>query len=346
MRGFVLAGRPDLPRARTTRGPAPSATRDAPAATSCCADDAGACSTQLERVATGRRALAAAVRRAARSRRCAPGRRRSAAADSARQGLFDAGARALDALQTRPATGRAAARRTASTPPAPRVVLLTRRSASRRSCSLAVVAGRAVAAAPVVDPLARSAGEVRAGRRRRLRPPGRPAPGRARSRAWPPTSRPCARGSSPSSTQVASEPSALSRSRPRARALQRRARAVRLRRLPRPPGAAAQGRQLLPAAPAPLRGPARRAGRPVHRLRRRRRQAHAGRSSTTCWRSPGSGARTASFVAGRPATLRRRRPLRPARPPIEEAGATVEVGAAARRSRATRVAARRRCSRT
>ena len=39
-----------------------------------------------------------------------------------------------------------------------------------------------------------------------------------------------------------------------ARALQRRARAVRLRRLARPPGAAAQGHELLPAARAPLRG--------------------------------------------------------------------------------------------
>ena len=38
----------------------------------------------------------------------------------------------------------------------------------------------------------------------------------------------------------------------RARALQRRARAVRLRRLARPPGAAAQGHELLPDARAPL----------------------------------------------------------------------------------------------
>ena len=55
-----------------------------------------------------------------------------------------------------------------------------------------------------------------------------------------------------------------------------RAGAVRLRRLARPAGAAAQGGQLLPAAAAPLRRPAGRAGRPVHRLRRRRRQADAG----------------------------------------------------------------------
>ena len=57
--------------------------------------------------------------------------------------------------------------------------------------------------------------------------------------------------------------------------VQRRARAVRLRRLARPAGAAAQGGELLPAPRAPLRGPARRAGRPVHRVRGRRRQADA-----------------------------------------------------------------------
>ena len=45
----------------------------------------------------------------------------------------------------------------------------------------------------------------------------------------------------------------------RAAPLQRRARAVRLRRLARPAGAAAQGRQLLPAAGEALRRPARRA---------------------------------------------------------------------------------------
>ena len=48
------------------------------------------------------------------------------------------------------------------------------------------------------------------------------------------------------------------RGRGRPQALQRRARAVRLRRLARPPGAAAQGRELLPAAAAALRRAARR----------------------------------------------------------------------------------------
>ena len=43
--------------------------------------------------------------------------------------------------------------------------------------------------------------------------------------------------------------------------VQHRARAVRLRRVARPPGAAAQGRELLPAPRAALRRPARRAGR-------------------------------------------------------------------------------------
>ena len=51
--------------------------------------------------------------------------------------------------------------------------------------------------------------------------------------------------------------------------------AVRLRRLPRPAGAAAQGGELLPDARAALQRPARRARRPVHRLRRRRREADA-----------------------------------------------------------------------
>ena len=62
---------------------------------------------------------------------------------------------------------------------------------------------------------------------------------------------------------------------PRPGTVQPRPRAVRLRREPRPAGAAAQGLQLLPAPAAALRRAARRAGRPVHRLRRRRRAAHA-----------------------------------------------------------------------
>ena len=71
--------------------------------------------------------------------------------------------------------------------------------------------------------------------------------------------------------------------------LQRRARAVRLRRLARPAGAAAQGRELLPGAALALPRPARRARRPVHRLRGRRRAAHAGADQ-----------RAARALAGRP----------------------------------------------
>ena len=58
-------------------------------------------------------------------------------------------------------------------------------------------------------------------------------------------------------------------------AVQRGPGAVRLRRLARPAGAAAQGGQLLPAAAAPVRRPARRAGRPVHLVRGRRRAPDA-----------------------------------------------------------------------
>ena len=75
--------------------------------------------------------------------------------------------------------------------------------------------------------------------------------------------------------------------------------AVRLRRLARPAGAAAQGGQLLPAAAAPLRRAARRAGRPVHRVRGRRRAADAAADQ-----------RPAGVLPDRPAhhRLHRRRP--------------------------------------
>ena len=53
------------------------------------------------------------------------------------------------------------------------------------------------------------------------------------------------------------------------------ARAVRLCRVARPPGAVAQGGELLPAHRAAVRRPARRARSAVHRLRGRRREAHA-----------------------------------------------------------------------
>ena len=104
------------------------------------------------------------------------------------------------------------------------------------------------------------AGAGRLGRRRgRDAPPDRrrPAPrcGRARERSrGQQPARAAGRGADP---------------------VQPRPGAVRLRRLARPAGAAAQGGQLLPAAAAPLRRAARRAGRPVHRVRGRRRAADA-----------------------------------------------------------------------
>ena len=99
--------------------------------------------------------------------------------------------------------------------------------------------------------------------------------------------------------------------------VQPRAGAVRLRRLARPAGAAAQGGQLLPAAAAPLRGPARRAGRPVHRVRRRRRQADAAAHQRPAGVLPGrpdhapaSRRSTCDAVAGR-------RPAASSRPTLE-----------------------------
>ena len=70
-------------------------------------------------------------------------------------------------------------------------------------------------------------------------------------------------------------------------AVERRAGAVRLHRLPRPAGAAAQGGELLPAARAAVQGPARRAGRPVHRVRGRRREADAGADQRPARVQPG-----------------------------------------------------------
>ena len=107
----------------------------------------------------------------------------------------------------------------------------------------------------------------------------------------------------------------------RAVALERRPRAVRLRRLARPAGAAAQGGELLPGcSQTPLPRPARRARRPVHRLRRRRREAHADADQ-----------RPARVLARRPrgppaphgrARRRARGRARPRSPaPIEETGA-------------------------
>ena len=81
----------------------------------------------------------------------------------------------------------------------------------------------------------------------------------------------------------------------RTAAVQRRTGAVRLRRLARSAGAAAQGRLVLPAAREAVRRQTRRARHRVHRLRRRRRQAHAGADQ-----------RPAHVLPGRPAQRHRR----------------------------------------
>ena len=88
-----------------------------------------------------------------------------------------------------------------------------------------------------------------------------------------------------------------------AAAVQRRTRAVRLRRLPRSAGAAAKGRVVLPAAREALRRQTRRARHGVHRVRRRRRQAHAGADQRPAHLLPG---RSAQLDAHRGRPRRRR----------------------------------------
>ena len=108
-------------------------------------------------------------------------------------------------------------------------------------------------------------------------------------------------------------------------ALELRARAVRLRGLARPAGAAAQGGQLLPAAAAPLRRPAGREGRPVHRVRRRRRQAHADADQRPAGVQPGRPGRAASGCRSPPPSCwPRRRPTWPR--PSAGRGAEIEAG--------------------
>ena len=133
-------------------------------------------------------------------------------------------------------------------------------------------AAAAAAGRPARD-RARRRGAHRRGRQRR--PRRSPAAVPRSSRPRPTTSTRCAAGSTPSSRRCRGGERASSSSRPPSCSVQPRPRAVRLRRVARPAGAAAQGRLLLPAAAAPVRGATRRARRPVHRLRRRRRAAHA-----------------------------------------------------------------------
>ena len=140
-----------------------------------------------------------------------------------------------------------------------------------------------------------------------------------------PTSRTCGSASSPNSPSRAPRRTGRQASPRRAgrgiAAVQRRTRAVRLRRLARSAGAAAQGGLVLPAAREALRRPTRRTRHGIHRLRGRRRQTHAGadqrpahllpgrpaerhRTPTSTWTSAGHG-------AGQPATA------------IEESGAEI-----------------------
>ena len=117
--------------------------------------------------------------------------------------------------------------------------------------------------------------------------PGTSAPSR-------PTSRTCGSASSTNSTRRGSRTRSARRAGRGAAAVQRRTRAVRLRRLPRSAGAAAQGRLVLPAAREAVRRPTRRTRRRVHRVRGRRRQAHAGADQ-----------RPADVLPGRPAQRHR-----------------------------------------
>ena len=139
---------------------------------------------------------------------------------------------------------------------------------------LAVVAAALALRRVIIRPLARLAGEAREvarGLRARARPvrPGRDPLARDRRRGD-------ARADRRGDRRPARRRAGADRAGAGAPALQRGARAVRLRRLARPAGAAAQGRELHADARAPLQGAARRARRPVHRVRGRRGEADAG----------------------------------------------------------------------
>ncbi len=278
MRGYVLAGDDDLPASPTAPGRVEE--QRALAALREHVDATG--SEQLSRPTSPPSSaapthLAHPLRRADDRSRAGRGRGRDR-----RRRRSSAASRLL-----RPRARRAGARRTAdlaerAAPTAAPTSPTPRRSCRSPSAAIALLAGRRAATTlimlrrTVTLPLgdARAAGPAR---RRAATSTRRSA---ARARATSPSS---AADVESMRQRIVAELDAAARGAraarragARARALQRRAGAVRLRRLARPAGAAAQGRELLPAARAPLRGPARRARRPVHRLRRRRREADAG----------------------------------------------------------------------
>ena len=145
----------------------------------------------------------------------------------------------------------------------------------RRADAAALLAGLARASAQCARPDRAAGGTDPAGRRgcdAAADPAVRPARTRCARRGRGRHARPDRRGPRRGGTG----PSRTAPAHRRAGPLERRPRAVRLRGLARPLRAAAQGRELLPAAGAAVRRPARRQGSAVHRLRSGRCEAHAG----------------------------------------------------------------------
>ena len=340
MRGYALVGRRSLPRALPRRAAATRTPRSRGCERSSRLDGVAQFRAEIDAVAAAARGWRAGyaeptiapvrsdpARGARRSRQVEAGKAR-----------FDAFRAAVDrppgAARSRRASDGARRAATATPTSCSFWVLVT---GIVILLSVLVVALRACAAARAAA-AARSPARVRERRARRLRARGRRLDG-AREVVD------LGEDVDAMRARIVAELEALRDAEADLQALQRRARAVRLRRLARPPGAAAQGRELLPAAPAALRRPARRARRPVHRLRRRRRAAHAGPDQ----RPAGVLARRADRAAAHRRRLRR---AGRARARADLARAIEESGADDRgRGRAADRARRRRrccgsCSRT
>ena len=106
--------------------------------------------------------------------------------------------------------------------------------------------------------------------------PSAPAAAQGHSATWRSTWRTCGSGSWKSSRCRGRPEARLDEQARRIAAFQRRTRAVRLCRVARSAGTAAQGRLVLSVAREALRRPARRARYRIHRFRGRRSQTHAG----------------------------------------------------------------------